>query len=312
MVDWPAPIDCDGPMTEPVDFDFDYRTVCPEGPLAPIVESVWFARGTVPYRRERIAPTGSTVAIVVLGDPILQIGDDGRGREHLATNGSLIGPHDGPIVNEPQGETHAVGIVTTPIGCAAALGVDPASIRGQVIDLAPAWPAAEGLRDGLVQLDDADAKVQLVLDHLAAGARPPTDRELTVGRAVDLLDRDPTRPIPDVADEIGWSAGHLSRVFAQVVGLTPRVLARLLRLRRLLHDLDVHGEIRWSELAVDWGWCDQAHLIRDLKRHVGVTPSQYVEAQSVYRGVEDSEPAGFVPETETVTEAEAEVSAVPD
>ncbi|MEL6982059.1 MAG: AraC family transcriptional regulator [Actinomycetota bacterium] len=283
-------------MSDAMDFDFDYRTRPGSGPLAPIVESVWFARGTVPYRRERIAPTGSTVAIVVLGDPIVQIGDDGRGARHVADRGSLIGPHDGPIVNEPQGETHAVGIVTTPIGCAAAFGVAPASIRGEVVDLDPVWSPARALRQELLRLDDPDAKVDLVVDRLSSSIRPLTDREVTVGRAVDLVLADPTRPIPDVADAIGWSPGHLSRVFADVVGLTPRVLARLLRLRRLLHDLDVHGEIRWSELAVEWGWCDQAHLIRDLKRHVGVTPAQYVEAQAIYRGVEDSEPAGFVPE----------------
>lgn len=278
-------------------FEFDFRHREPSGDLGRLVESIWYARGTVPYRSERIAPTGSTVAIVVLGDPIHQIGDDGRGTRHVAERGSLIGPHDGPMVNEPKGETHAVGIVTTPIGCAAAFGVAPASIRGEVVDLEPAWPEATELRRELVGLDDPDTKVDLVVERLAASARPPTDRELTIGRAVDLVERDPTRPIPDVAEEIGLSPGHLSRVFAEIVGLTPRLLARLLRVRRLLHELDVNGEIRWADLAAEWGWCDQAHLIRDFKRHAGVTPSQYIEAQMVYRGVADSDAAGFIPET---------------
>lgn len=283
-------------MPEPIEFDFDFRNCQPSGPLRPTIESIWYARGTVPYRRERIAPTGSTVAIVVLGDPILQIGDDGRGNRHLADRGSLIGPHDGPMVNEPHGETHAIGVVTTPIGCAAVFGVAPGSVRGRVVDLEAVWSDATELRRSLADLDDADAKVDLVVDHLTMSVRPLRERELVVERAVALVERDPTRPIPDVADEIGWSSGHLSRVFADVVGLTPRVLARLLRVRRLLDDLDIHGEIRWSDLAAEWGWCDQPHLIRDFKRHAGVTPMQYVEAQSVYRGVADAEPAGFVPE----------------
>ncbi len=277
-------------------FDFDFRRHEPEGPLGRAVESVWYARGTVPYVRERIAPTGSTVAIIVLGDPILQIGDGGRGARHLAARTSLIGPHDGPMVNEPTGETHAVGIVTTPVGAGAALGVDPGSLRGEVVDLEQRWPAATGLRDRLVDLDDPDAKVDLVVDHLIATTRPLSEREATIERIVAMVERDPTTPVADAAAEVGWSPGHLSRVFAAVVGLTPRVLARLLRLRRLLHELDVHGEIRWSVLAAEWGWCDQAHLIRDLKRHVGVTPSQYVEAQAVYGRTEDGDPAGFVPE----------------
>jgi hypothetical protein len=58
---------------------FDYRSRGPSGPLGRAVESVWYARGTVPYDRERISPTGSTVAVIVLGDAIRQTADDGEG-----------------------------------------------------------------------------------------------------------------------------------------------------------------------------------------------------------------------------------------
>jgi hypothetical protein len=43
-----------------VDFEFTERT--PAGRLGRYVESVWHARGQIPYAREKIAPTGSTVA----------------------------------------------------------------------------------------------------------------------------------------------------------------------------------------------------------------------------------------------------------
>jgi AraC-like DNA-binding protein len=65
----------------------------------------------------------------------------------------------------------------------------------------------------------------------------------------------------------------------------------------LLEQIDVSGEIPWSGLAVELGWFDQAHLIRDFKRHTGVTPSQYVAAQrSTIPTVEPEDTAGFVPE----------------
>ncbi len=77
------------------------------------------------------------------------------------------------------------------------------------------------------------------------------------------------------------------------MGLGPRTLARILRVRRLLRHIDVHGQIGWTELAASLGWFDQAHLIRDFKRHTGVTPSQYQDTLRRYRP-DDSEP-GFVP-----------------
>jgi len=84
------------------------------------------------------------------------------------------------------------------------------------------------------------------------------------------------------------SHGHLDRQFTEQVGLSPRTLARLLRMRRLLDDIDVHGSVGWADKAADLGWSDQAHLIRDFKRHTGVTPSEYLTAQrSTYDRTED-------------------------
>ncbi len=116
---------------------FEYVSVEPTGPLREAVAEVWFARGTIRGPRERIAPTGSTVLGIVLGDPIRQTPGNGRGEPHLAERGFLIGPHDAPIVNEPLGGTWAVGVVTTPIGGRAALGVAPAGVRGRVVE--PNW-----------------------------------------------------------------------------------------------------------------------------------------------------------------------------
>jgi hypothetical protein len=115
------------------------------GETGRFVEEIWFARGRITGIRERIAPTGSTVAAVVLGDPILQT-PVGQGTALLADMGFLIGPHDRPIVNEPQGETYCVGIVTTPVGCRPTLGLAPATLRGRIVDLPQAWPGAAGLR----------------------------------------------------------------------------------------------------------------------------------------------------------------------
>jgi hypothetical protein len=94
---------------------FEYVPRRVEGETGRFVELIWFARGRITGARERIAPTGSTVAAVVLGDPIRQA-PVGEGAALLAEERFLIGPHDRPIVNEPQGETFCVGIVTTPVG----------------------------------------------------------------------------------------------------------------------------------------------------------------------------------------------------
>jgi AraC-like DNA-binding protein len=271
-----------------VDFEFELRR--PGPPLERFVESVWFARGRIPYRSERIAPTGSTVAVFVLGSPIVQIPRDGAGEPFVATHGWLAGPHDGPVVTIPTAETLAAGIVATPVGCRALFGVDPAPLRGRVVGLAAAWPVAGPLRAAL----PADPScLDLVEAALLAGLAPDVPGVNRCAAAVAALEADPGRPIADVAAALGVTHSHLDREFVRVVGLTPRALARILRLRQLLGAVDVHGEVRWSTLAAEWGWFDQSHFIRDFKRHTGVTPSAYLAAQ---RAVFDGAEPGFVPD----------------
>jgi AraC-like DNA-binding protein len=233
-------------------FDFDYRAREPAPPLRRAVASIWYARGTVPYRRERISPTG---------------------------------------------ETFAVGIVATSVGCRSVFGLEPAAIAGRVVDLEETWPTAKVIRSALLGLIDPEAMLDLVADRLAEGV-DQTDPGLgRCERAIAVLGDDPTLPIADVARLVGLSHGHLDREFTRIVGLSPRRLARLLRVQRLLEGIDAHGDVAWANLAADLGWSDQSHLIRDVKRHTGVSPSRYVAAQRAWMSPGDSPtPAAFVPE----------------
>ncbi len=282
-----------------VEFPFDFRSRAPGGDLRRAVASVWYARGTVPYRREKVAPTGSTVAVIVLGDPIIETASGPRSTPFCAEAGFLIGPHDGPVTNEPTGETFALGIVTTPVGCRAALGIDPAGVAGTVVDLATAWPAARVLRRELLALAaDPEAMLERTEACLQDGLTldiPGLDR---CERAVALLGADPVRPIADIAAEVGVSHGHLDREFTRIVGLSPRRLARLLRVERLLAAIEPGSVVPWADLAAELGWTDQSHMIRDVKRHTGATPSAYLSARQAYGSGEPSaEAARFVPET---------------
>ena len=279
-------------------FPFDFRVRTPDGPLGRAVASAWYARGTIPYRREKVAPTGSTVAVIVLGDAIIETAGGPRAVPLRAEHGFLIGPHDRPVTNEPTGETFAVGIVTTPVGCRAALGLDPAAIAGRVVELAEAWAPAAVLRERLLEAEHPEALLDLVVDALGNGldlAVPGLDR---CERAVELLAEDPVRPIADIAAAVGVSHGHLDREFTRIVGLSPRRLARLLRVERLLEAIDVAGAPVWADLAADLGWADQSHMIRDVKRHTGSSPSAYLAARRAFTAVDPGdESARFVPET---------------
>lgn len=291
-------------MPSATPFPFDFRARTPDRPLRRFVESIWYARGTVPYARERVAPTGSTVAILILGDPIVQTADDGRADPVRSDTGLLIGPHDGPIWNEPLGETFAVGVVTTPIGCEVTVRLSPADLRGRVVPLLEVWPSAAGLRDELTRMTAPEAMLDRLAHHLQQNLRVDLPGLERVERAVRLLEHEPTRSIADIAEQLGISHGYLDRECLRRVGLSPRVLARLLRMRKLLAQIDIYGAVGWADRAAELGWYDQAHLVRDFKRHTGVTPSAYLAAQrATFTPTEPGEGAGFVPEVKNIQES---------
>ncbi|MFN8120799.1 MAG: helix-turn-helix domain-containing protein, partial [Thermoleophilia bacterium] len=199
--------------------------------------------------------------------------------------------------NEPTGETFAVGVVTTPVGGRAALGVDPASLAGRVVELTEAWTGADGVRRELLTLAEPDAMLHRLLARLLADLDLSDAGFARCEQAVALLEADPSRPIAGIAEELGVSHGHLDREFLRVVGLRPSQLARQRRVQRLLEAVHRDGDVAWAALAADLGWADQSHLIRDVKRHTGVTPSAYLAAQRAWTTpVDAAETIGFVPD----------------
>ena len=177
--------------------------------------------------------------------------------------------------------------------------MEPAAIAGRVVDLAPAWPPATDLRrDLLAVADDPETMLDIVETRLLAGLRPDVHGLDRCERAVTLLADDPTLPIADLAELLGVSHGHLDREFTRIVGLSPRRLARLLRVERLLARIEVNAAVPWADLAADLGWTDQSHLIWDVRRHTGTTPSAWLAARREFWTDEPSpESARFVPES---------------
>lgn len=282
-------------MTEPASFEF--LSSQPNGVLGDVVESLWFARGTVPYRQEHIAPTGSVVAIFVFGDPIEQMPLAPRAAPVQSRTGLFVGPHDGPVINRPLGGTFAVGIVARPTGAERLFGVRPAAHRGMVSQLLDVWPIAESLRNGLLQLDGGSKKLNWLKQQLVAEIRPELHGESACRTAIAILESDPKTAISCVADRVNMSISSLVRTFTRLVGLTPRALSNILKMRRLLASLDVQGDVDWVGTAVDYGWYDQAHFVRAFKRHTAHTPTAYLASQRTHFDSKTlSQAAGFVPE----------------
>lgn len=82
--------------------------------------------------------------------------------------------------------------------------------------------------------------------------------------------------IATLVEEVACSHRHLIDRCRDEIGLTPKVLARVLRFGAAVDRLKrSRGTQRLVEVAADCGYYDQAHFDRDFKRFTGVPPGEW-------------------------------------
>src|SRR5262249_14448268 len=91
--------------------------------------------------------------------------------------------------------------------------------------------------------------------------------------AVELIQREPWRPMRSVARQSGSTPRHLQRAFLDYVGCPPKTLARIARFQCVLALRDSRAQWGWCRVALEAGYYDQAHLIGDFRRFSGSTPA---------------------------------------
>ena len=78
-----------------------------------------------------------------------------------------------------------------------------------------------------------------------------------------------------MATELGWSHRRLISRFREHIGLTPKLLARVIRFDRATTALRARAARGLADIAFDCGYADQAHLNREFRELAGTSPSRF-------------------------------------
>ncbi|MDP9382658.1 MAG: AraC family transcriptional regulator [Chloroflexota bacterium] len=92
-----------------------------------------------------------------------------------------------------------------------------------------------------------------------------------------MMDRELTR-VEDVASQCNMSTRSLQRLFHQYVGVGPKWVIQLYRLHEAAEQIAQGRAADWSARALDLGYTDQAHFIKDFKAILGVSPMEYAKS----------------------------------
>ena len=118
-------------------------------------------------------------------------------------------------------------------------------------------------------------------EKLLRGWKPEADEHAeTVGRIVDetIIDRDIVK-VDDVVVKFGINKRTMQRLFKQYVGVSPKWVIQRSRIHEAALRAADGDTPDWAKLAVDLGYFDQAHFIKDFKKLIGCSPDEYAKQE---------------------------------
>lgn len=181
------------------------------------------------------------------------------------------------FLRELEGRGQVFGIKLRPGVAGATLGRSARSLTGRVLPV-EALLGDEGRRltEAMSRArGDAEAiaaATPWLLERLAAAQADPQVQLARAAAARILADRDLTR-VDALAAALGVTPRTLQRAFSSQIGVSPKWVIRRYRMHEALHQASQGDEIDWASLALDLGYFDQAHFVRDFKATVGVPPT---------------------------------------
>jgi AraC-like DNA-binding protein len=187
----------------------------------------------------------------------------------------VAGPDKDPVIENLPAGTTVVGFRFQPAAAAAWLGVPANQILGQRLSLQELWgPRVRGLA-GKVRDNQNIAQLIAALESVITdfpGKNAPTDEPMRA--AYSLIQAGPppgVALVPWLGRALAMSERTLRRRFDESFGYGPKTLDRILRYQRFLRQVRL-SQGSTAILAVEAGYSDQPHLVRESRRLAGCTP----------------------------------------
>ena len=189
---------------------------------------------------------------------------------------ALFGPSSAACWSESEAGT-VIGAGITPRGWVRLSRVPARDLADHIVPASDVFgPQVERLARNLRRSGGGQDFVR-ILDRwlLERMAYPPKDDEPIVRLATALLDPC-LRTVAQLSSSTGVAPRSLERLSLKAFGFPPKLLLRRARFLRSLHALIKGGPGRRA-LAIDAGYTDYSHFIREAHEFLGMKPTQFLE-----------------------------------
>ncbi|MFO0696885.1 MAG: helix-turn-helix domain-containing protein [Polyangiales bacterium] len=241
-------------------FTLERRTPRPE--LAPYVERYWIVRWDLPASEPYVSETLPFPAVNL-------VFESGRTAVH--------GIPKRRFSRRLEGRGSVLGVKWNPGGFVPFAGVSMHALVDRVVPLEGLFGEAGTALDVRVLATDDDAERIACVEAFLLERRPPEPepRIRLATEAVRVAEQSGTTRVEALAEQLGLSVRTLERLFRSHVGASPKWVLRRFRIHEAAERAAKGEAIEWARLADELGFADQAHLSKEFRAQVGVSPSAY-------------------------------------
>ncbi|MBE1502639.1 AraC-like DNA-binding protein [Amycolatopsis lexingtonensis] len=258
----------------------EYVSRVPQPPLDGLIDDLYYLDGASPYARLVLPPAPAALLVVNLGAPFrIRGGTDVEAGEYV--DGCVVTMRTRALEFGYPLRTRSVGVHFKPWGPAAFLTMPAAELLDRPVTLEQVWgrPAVAELRDRLAGADGPHEMLTLLEEELRQRLCETAGLGLVRHTSGVIAATSGAVTIGDLSVDAGVSSTHLAQRFKELVGVTPKRLARTYRFAATVFAIDPAGPVDWGSLAGGAGYFDQAHFGHEFRAFTGLTPTQYVEVR---------------------------------
>ena len=248
---------------------FIYQETAPVPALRPWLDCVWTCR---------VHAQGQPMAHQVLPDNCIDILCQDRQDASFA-----VGMMTAPINVISHGLVQTVAARFKPGAAARFFQLPLCELNDGRTDLQQLWgrELAARLGDALWSHPLPDAqRMQILQDFLLLRLRKnplPAASGLALHAIALIENAQGSVRVDQLAAQLHVSRQHLAAQFRQQVGISPKLFARISRFRAVNSALkQLPAQADWAQVALQYGYFDQAHLIHDFQDFAHASPQAWL------------------------------------
>jgi AraC-like DNA-binding protein len=269
-----------------------YEEHAPHASLQDFVTCFWILEkeytSQEPY--EEVTPDACIELIFNFGAPYVLQTEGMPDREMPVA--FLVGLQNKPLLFRSSGTVKVVAIRFYSWGTLPFMTIEYQGTSKVALQLGQEWHELTESFRPRIQVDDYEGVVAGIEDFLVGKLLTTSfDPKQIQIAAQKLYSEKGQFRVAELAEYCNLSARQLERQFQDVVGVSPKTLARTIRFEEIRKRLMFDPDANLTDLAYEFGYTDQAHFIRDFKVFAGKTPGEFAAEmralQTVFRDNEN-------------------------